>query len=80
MYITNDAQATVHHLTTDAQLAPQVKEEREMNPHSLQSSFHMMSYGTEYPFGRFKSSVLTVFPPSSLGPVLKMALPLYSSA
>jgi len=39
-----------------------------------------MSYGMEYPFGQFKSAVLIQFPPSSLGPSLRMALALYSTA
>ena len=51
-----------------------------MNSHSLQNSFHVMSYGMEYPFGQFKSAVLILFPLSSLGPSLQMALAWYNTA
>ena len=40
----------------------------------------MMSYGMEYPFGQFGSAVLVLFPPSSLGPLVQMALALYYGA
>jgi len=39
-----------------------------------------MSHGMEYPFGQFKSAVLILFPSSSLGLSLKMALVLYNTA
>jgi len=62
------------------QLASQTVEEHdELTPLS-ELSYRMMSYGREYPFGKFKSAVLTLFPPSSLGPLLWMALALYNSA
>ena len=64
----------------DAQLAPQAAGERRMKSHPLQNSFYMMPYGMEYPFGQFKSAVLNLFPPRSLGPLLKMALALYNTA
>ena len=79
MYIISDAQAINRQPPTDAQLAPQATEEREMNSHPLQNSFHMMPYGLEYPFGQFKSAVLILFPSSSLCPLLRMALALYST-
>jgi len=34
----------------------------------------MMPYDIEYPFDQFKSDVLILFSPSSLGPLLRMAL------
>jgi len=74
MYITSDAQTIAHHTMTKAQLAPQTTEERETNSHSLQNSFHLMLYGMEYLFWQVKSAVLSLFPPSSLGPLLQMAL------
>ena len=40
----------------------------------------MMSYGMEYPFGQFGLTVLILFPPSSLGPLVQMALALYYTA
>ena len=40
----------------------------------------MLSRGMEYPFGQFKSAVLILFPHSSLGPLLQMALALYDTA
>lgn len=39
-----------------------------------------MSYGMEYPFGQSKSTVLILYPLSSLGPSLWVALALYSTA
>ena len=39
-----------------------------------------MSYGIEYPFGQFKSAVLILFPPNSLGPSLRVALALYNAS
>ena len=67
MYTTGDAQAIVHHPLTDAQPTTWAA---EMKSHSLQNSFHMMSYGIEYPFGQLKSALLILFPPNSLGPSL----------
>ena len=55
-------------------------EKSEMHSQLLQNSFRMISYGMEYPFGQFKSAVLILFPPSSLGPLLQMALALYIAA
>jgi len=37
MYMTSDAQAISHYSPTDAHLAPQAVEEREMNFHPLQT-------------------------------------------
>jgi len=34
----------------------------------------------EYPFGQFQSTILILFPPWSLGPLLQMALALYNAA
>ena len=76
MYLRSDAQAIAHQPITDAQL----EEESKINSHPLQNSFCMMSYDTEYPFGQFKSSLLILFPPSSLGPLLRMALALFNTA
>ena len=59
---------------------PQAGEESQMNSHPLQNSFSLMSYGIEYPFGQFKSAVLFLFPPSSLGPSLRVALALYNAS
>lgn len=64
MYITSDAQAIAHHLSTDAQLALQAAEESKTNSHPLQNSFCMTSYGLEYPFSQLKTAVLILFPPS----------------
>jgi len=47
---------------------------------ALQNSFCMMSYGTEHPFGQLESAVLILFPSSSLGPLLQMALGLHNTA
>ena len=80
MYITSDAQAIAYHLPTNAQLALQAAEERKLSSHPLQNSIYMMSYGMEYPFGQFKPAVLILFPPSSLGPSLRMALSPYNTA
>ena len=66
MYIRSDAQAIAHHPSYNAQLAPQAIGESKMNSHPPQSSFHMTTYGTECPFGQFKSAVFILFPPSSL--------------
>ena len=71
MYITSGAQEIAHHTPANAQIALQWVENRDEL--SLQNSFHMMLYGMEYPFGKFKSAVLILFPPSSLGPSLSMA-------
>ena len=79
MYITIDAQAIAHHTPTDAQAALWAVEERCMNFYPHQNSC-MMAYGMEYPFGQLKSAVLILFPPSSLGPSLRMALALYNTA
>ena len=80
MCTTSGAQAIAHHPLTNAQLAPHSAEESHMHCHPLQNSFHVMSYGMEYPFGQLKSAVLILFPPSSLGPSLRMALALYNTA
>ena len=71
MYITRDAQAIAHHLPTDAQLAPQRGEEREMNSHPIQNSFCMNSYSMEYPFRQFKLALLILLPPSSFSEKLE---------
>jgi len=55
-------------------------EKSEMHSQLLQNSFCIISYGTEYAFGQFKSALLILFPPSSLGPLLQMALALYIAA
>jgi len=80
MYTRNDAQAIFYHPQTDAQLGPWAAMESEMNSHALQNSFHLMSYGMEYPFGQFESAVLILFPPISLGPLLTMASALCNTA
>jgi len=48
------------------------REWNELSPPSklIPHSKRMMSYGIQYPFGQFKSSVLFLFHPSSLGPSL----------
>ena len=38
----------------------------KMKPHPIKNSFHLMTYGMEYPFGLFKSAVLILFPHSIL--------------
>ena len=60
---------------TDAQLA---LPEKTLLP--VQNSFCMMLYGMEFIFGRFKSAVLILYPPSSLSPLLQMALALRNTA
>lgn len=70
--VTDDAQVVAHHPVTDAQLAPWAVE--EMNSHPLHNSSCMMSYCMEYPFGQFQSGLLILFPLSSWGPSLQMAL------
>jgi len=64
----------------DAQQAPQATEESQMNSLLLQNSFCILPYGIEYPFGQLKSAVLILFPSSSFGPLLTMALVLYSTS
>ena len=80
MYITSGAQAIALHLPADAQIASWVVQKQEMSSHTLQNSSRMMSYDMEYHFGQFKSAVLILFPPSSLGPSLRMMLTLYNTA
>ena len=64
VYIISDAQAVAHHPPTNAHWAPWVAEEHdELTPLS-ELSYRMMSYGREYPFGKFKSAVLILSPPS----------------
>lgn len=70
MYVTSDVEAVAQHLPTNGQ----AEEESEMNSQALQSPFHLMSCGMEYPFGPFKSAVLMLLPPSSLDPLLWTAL------
>ena len=55
------------------------RRERMLNSHPFQY-FCLLSDGTECPFGHFQSAVLILFPPSSLGTPLTMALAVYSSA
>ena len=76
MHITSDVEAVAQHLPNYGQ----AEEDSKMNFHPVQNPFHMMSYGMEYPFGQFKPAVLILFPPSSLGPSLRMALSLYNTA
>ena len=71
MYVTSDAQAIAHHPSTDAQVALE---------QGKSSAFCLMSCDIEYPFGQYKSAVQILFPPSSLGPSLRMALALYNTA
>jgi len=73
--ITRDGQA-IAHPPTNAQWA----EESHVNANPLQNSFHLMSYGTEYHFGQFKSAAQILFPLSSLDPLLSMALAVYHTA
>ena len=40
----------------------------------VKHTFCMTSYGMEYCFGQFKSAALILFPSSSLGPSLRLAL------
>jgi len=80
MYITSDAQAIAHYPPANAHLASWAAEESKLNSHSLKHSFHLMLYGTEYPFGQFKSAVQILFPLSSLHPLLRMASALYNTA
>jgi len=74
MYITSVAQAIAHHSSTNVQLASKAAEESVMNSYPLLNSFCSMLYGMEYPLGRYKSAVLILFPPSSLGPWLCIVL------
>lgn len=56
--------AIVHHPLTDAQPAP---EQQSLPPRPTPppvSTLSMMSYGMEYPFGKFGSAALAVSPPS----------------
>jgi len=76
---TTDAQAITPWPLTNAQLTTQTVEKSQMNSHPLQNSFHMVSYDMEHPFVQFKSAVLILFPSSSLGPLLRMTLALYST-
>ena len=75
MCVISDAQITAQHNPTNAQTAPSAAEESKVYSRPLQNSFHLMSYGMEYPFGQLKSAALIQFPSSSLGPSLWMALP-----
>ena len=77
MYVTSDVEAVVEHLPSNGQ----AEEESEMNSYTLQSPFHLMSYGMEYPLGPLTSAVLIWFPPSSFWRVLlRTALALSRSA
>ena len=84
MTIYIDIYKVIHQqLLTTHQLMPSwtlKRQKRKTDSHLLQNSSYMISYGVEYPFGQFKSVVLTLFPLSSLGPSLRMALALYSTA
>ena len=71
VYVKSDAQRIACCSLISAQLAPWAVEENEMNSHLLQNSFHTVSYGMEYPFGLFESTILILFPPSFLGPFLR---------
>ena len=61
MCMRSDAQGIAHHPPTEQ--APQGAEESKMTFHTLQKSFHMVSYGMEYSFGQFKSVVLILSQP-----------------
>lgn len=61
-------QAMAHHPPTDALPAP-CSECLPAQLLSLFKLFHVISYGLEYPFGQFRSSVLVLSPPSSLCPL-----------
>ena len=74
MYVTSDAQAIAHHPPAKAHVAPSAVEENKMNSQFLQNSFRMMSYSVEYLFGQFKSAILILFSPRSLGLSLRTAL------
>ena len=77
MYVTSDVEAVAQHLPTNGQ----AEEESEMNSKALQSPFHLMSCGMEYPFGPLTAAVLIWFPPSSfLRALLRTALALYKAA
>lgn len=79
MYLTNNTQASTHHPLTDAQLVSPASE-REVNSLPLQNSFYMISYSMEYSSVQFKSAVLILLPPISLGPSLRMTLALYHTS
>ena len=80
MYVTSDVEAVAQHLPTNGQ-AEEESEMNSQNSQALQSPFHLMSCGMEYPFGPLKSAVLIWFPPSSfLRALLRTALALSRSA
>ena len=78
MNITSDAQSNCSPPPVYTQPAPQAAEESPMNS-LLQKSFRM-SYDTEYPSGQFQLALLTLFPPSCLSPLMRMALAPYNAA
>ena len=80
MYIKSDAQATCSPLHNQFPASVPKQWKRVMNSHPLQNSVRLMFYGMEFPFGQFKSAVLIMSPPSSLGPLLRKALALYNTA
>ena len=80
MYITSDVEAVAQHLPTNGQ-AEEESEMNSQNSQALQSPFHLMSCGMEYPFGPLTAAVLIWFPPSSfLRALLRTALALYKAA
>ena len=80
MYVTSDVEAVAQHLPTNGQ-AEEESEMNSQNSQALQSPFHLMSCGMEYPFGPLTSAVLLWFPPSSfLRALLRTALALSRSA
>ena len=76
----SDAEGIAHHPTNQCPGSPEAVQERGMHSQPLQNSFHLMSRGMEYLSGQFRSAVLILFPPSSLGPTLRKALALYNIA
>ena len=80
MYVRSDVEAVAQHLPTNGQ-AEEESEMNSQNSQALQSPFHLMSCGMEYPFGPMTAAVLIWFPPSSfLRALLRTALALYKSA
>ena len=67
IYTTNNAQAIAYYLLTDVQIAHEQWQEAWWTSIFFKLSFHVMSYGMEYPFVQFRSDVLILSPHISLG-------------
>lgn len=70
-YITTDAQAIAHYSYQCPTCLLSIRRDALLPPSKL---LPYDSYDMEYVFGKFKSAVLILLPPTSLGSLLQMAL------